>query len=90
MLDRTRSIVADIFTLPLERVRPESSPDTIETWDSLKHLDIVLALEQEFGVQFSPEEIEQLLSVELMVALLAEKLQAGEPRNGNHLPLRQA
>jgi acyl carrier protein len=90
VLDRTRSIVADIFTLPIEQIHPESSPDTIETWDSLKHLDIVLALEQEFGVQFSPEEIEQLLSVELMVALLAEKLQVVEPRNGNHLPLRQA
>ena len=90
MLDRTRSIVADIFTLPIEQIRPESSPDTIETWDSLKHLDIVLALEQDFGVQFSPEEIEQLLSVELMVALLAEKLQAGEPKNGNHLPIREA
>ena len=90
MLERTRSIVADIFVLPLEEIRPETSPDTIEAWDSLKHLDIVLALEQEFGVQFSPEEIEQLLSVELMVALLDEKLHNGEPKNGTHLSLRRA
>jgi acyl carrier protein len=74
MLERTRAIVADIFEVPLERVLPESSPDTIETWDSIHHLNLVLALEQEFGIQFSPEEIEQLLSVELIVALLAEKI----------------
>jgi len=74
MLERTRSIIADIFEVPLERVLPESSPDTIETWDSIHHLNLVLALEQEFGIQFSPEEIEQLLSVELIVALLAEKI----------------
>jgi acyl carrier protein len=74
MLERTRAIVADIFEVPLEQVLPESSPDTIETWDSLRHLNLVLALEQEFGIQFSPEEIEQLLSVELIVALLAEKI----------------
>ena len=40
----------------------------------MHHLNLVLALEQEFGVQFSPEEIEQLLSVELIVALVAEKM----------------
>jgi acyl carrier protein len=36
----------------------------------------VLALEQEFSIQFTPEEIEQLLSVELITSLVAEKLQA--------------
>ena len=59
--------------VPLDQVLPQSSPDTIETWDSIHHLNMVLALEQEFGIQFSPEEIEQLLSVELIVALVAEK-----------------
>lgn len=73
MLERTRAIVADIFEVPLDQVLPQSSPDTIETWDSIHHLNLVLALEQEFGIQFSPEEIEQLLSVELIVALVAEK-----------------
>jgi len=74
MLDRVRRIVADIFNIPIEEVRPESSPDTIPAWDSLQHLNLVLALEQEFGVQFLPEEIEQLLSVELVGALVEEKL----------------
>jgi acyl carrier protein len=73
MLERTRRIVADIFALPMDQVRPDSSPDTIQQWDSLKHLEMVLALEQEFAIQFTPEEIEQLLSVELIAALVAEK-----------------
>jgi acyl carrier protein len=68
--------VADVFEVTIESVRPESSPDTIESWDSLRHLNLVLTLEQEFGVQFTPEEIEQLLSVELIEALLDEKLKA--------------
>lgn len=73
MLERVRAIVADIFNLPLDRVRADSSPDNIEAWDSLQHLNLVLALEQSFGVQFTPEEIEQLLSVELIAALIEEK-----------------
>jgi acyl carrier protein len=74
MLEQVRRIVADVFQVSLETVQPASSPDTIESWDSLHHLEMVLALEQEFGMQFTPEEIEQLLSVELIVSLLAEKL----------------
>jgi acyl carrier protein len=41
-------------------------------------LNLVLALEQEFNIQFTPEEIEQILSVELAAALLDEKRVACE------------
>ena len=74
MLERVREIVADVFGLPPEQVRANSSPDNIESWDSLQHLNLVLALEQEFRTQFTPEEIEQLLSVELIAALVEEKV----------------
>ncbi|MBV9082353.1 MAG: acyl carrier protein [Acidobacteriaceae bacterium] len=67
------SIVAQIFQMPEDKLSPESSPDDIEAWDSLQHLNLVLALEQEFGVQFAPEEIEELLSIELIAALVEEK-----------------
>jgi acyl carrier protein len=77
-LDRVRGIFSDVFQIPLEEIRAESSPDTISNWDSLQHLNLVLAIEQEFNVQFSPEEIEQLLSVELVAALLEEKRVACE------------
>jgi acyl carrier protein len=77
-LDRVRVIFSDVFQVPLEQVVPQSSPDTIPSWDSLQHLNLVLALEQEFNIQFTPEEIEQLLSVELVVGLLDEKRAACE------------
>jgi acyl carrier protein len=76
MLERVRRITADVYNVPVETILPESSPDNIEAWDSLHHLDLVLALEQEFGTQFTPEEIEQLLSVEVIASLLTEKVPA--------------
>ena len=72
-LDRVQTVFSDVFQIAREQVGPDSSPDTIPNWDSLQHLNLVLALEQEFEVQFTPEEIEQLLSVELVAALLEEK-----------------
>jgi acyl carrier protein len=74
VFSKVTAIAADIFCVPESSLGAGSSPDTIETWDSLHHLSFVVALEQEFGVQFSPEEIEQLLSIELTTALLEEKL----------------
>ncbi|MFN7923992.1 MAG: acyl carrier protein [Bryobacteraceae bacterium] len=73
ILDRVLHMMADIFGVPADTMTPASSPDNVETWDSIKHLELVMALEQEFGVQFSPEEIEQLLSVELVASLVEEK-----------------
>ena len=75
-VEKIRQLASDVFEVPLSEIRPESSPDTISTWDSLHHLNLVLALEQEFAIQFTPEEIEQLLSIELIDALIAEKRQA--------------
>lgn len=81
LADRIERIAADIFEVPLESLQPASSPDTVPTWDSIRHLNLVLGLEQEFDIQFAPEEIEQLLSVELIVALVEEKLKdCGVPR----------
>lgn len=86
MPERIVGIISQIFEIPAEALRPGSSPDDVETWDSLHHLNLVLALEQEFGIQFEPEEIEQLLSVELIVSLVEEKL-AASSMNGKEIEL---
>lgn len=78
IFDQVSGIVADIFNLSIKEVNAKSSPDTIEGWDSLQHLNLVLAIEQTFGIQLTPEEIEQMLSVELIVMLIQEKLLSRE------------
>ena len=74
MLEQVRTIMADVFKTPLETIVPDSAPETVESWDSLNHLELVLALEQAFGTQFTPEEIETLLSPEIIANILDEKL----------------
>lgn len=74
VFDQVRSIIADLFIVPEEDVGAESSPDTIEMWDSIQHLNLVLSIEQAFRIQLSPEEIERMTNVGLIVALINEKL----------------
>jgi acyl carrier protein len=74
LFDQVRQIAADIFDVPLEQVMAESSPNTIDTWDSLQHANLVLALEQSFGLEIVPEEFDEMLNVESIVALVQRKL----------------
>jgi len=82
VLSKVMTIAADVFEVPESSLGPDSSPDTIGSWDSLHHLNFVLALEDGFGVQFTPEEIEQLLSIELTKALVEEKVKGLGSNNG--------
>ena len=51
-----------------------SSPDTVDGWDSLQHLNLILALEEEFGISFSESQMIEMLSVGLIVEIVAESL----------------
>lgn len=74
ILDQVRGVASDLFGLPVDRIRAESSPDTIEAWDSTQHLNFVLALEEKFGLQLSPEEMEQMRNVGEAARLVEDKL----------------
>lgn len=71
-----QAIASDLFGVPVGKVTAESSPETIETWDSMQHLNLVLAIEEKFGLQLSPEEIEEMRSVGTVAALVEKKLQS--------------
>jgi acyl carrier protein len=60
---RVRRMVADVLNVPQSQVSRDTSPETVDTWDSVQHLNLVLALEQEFGVSVPPEDIDKLRSV---------------------------
>jgi acyl carrier protein len=69
-------MASDLFGVPEEHISAASSPDTIEAWDSIQHLNLVLALEEKFGLQLSPEEMEQMKSIGDVTKLVEGKLQA--------------
>ncbi len=73
--EEVRNIASDIFGIPADGITAESSPETIENWDSMQHLNLVLAIEEKFGVQLDPEDIEQMKNIGA-VAALVEKLQS--------------
>jgi acyl carrier protein len=49
--------------LDVESVSDDDSTQTIKSWDSLRHLNLVMAIEEHFGITFDPDEIPELTSV---------------------------
>ena len=71
MLDpRLIEAISEEFDVPPEQVTPDSSSQTIEDWDSVGHLRLILHLEQTFQVRFPTSEIPKLVSAGLIQAEL--------------------
>lgn len=77
-----RSVIADVFGLAARDVRSDTTREDIPAWDSLQHLVLVLALEEEFDVHFDDQETLSLVNVSLIVATLEEHLSAAGSGNG--------
>lgn len=73
MNDRLHSIVADVLGVPLGNISDEDSPSTIESWDSLRHISLILAVEAEFEISFSPDEAVEMMSVGIIRKNLSDR-----------------
>jgi acyl carrier protein len=72
MADKVCDVIAQVLGISIENLTDEDSPDTIESWDSLVHINLVLALEAEFDVSLSPDDVAEMLSVGLVRKTLLE------------------
>jgi acyl carrier protein len=70
VLNRVCQIASDVM---LTDVTAESSPETVESWDSVQHLNLILAIEEEYAFQFSPEEMDGAKSVGRIAELVAAR-----------------
>ena len=60
--DRTKIVMATVFSVDVEVINEQTTPHTISSWDSLRHMSLIVALEQEFGIELEDEEIEAMVS----------------------------
>ena len=68
--------MATLLTVDVNAIDSEASMDTIPTWDSLRHMNLVLALEEEFKVSIPDEDAGNITSYKLIKLVLEELLHA--------------
>jgi len=74
VLDRLTTIFRDVFDLPSLVLDPAMTASDVPEWDSVNHITLVVATEQEFGIKFQTAEIEELKNVGEFISLIGAKL----------------
>ena len=70
---KVRKVMGQVFKLPVESIKADASRESLEQWDSLKHLNLMLALEEALDVEFSDSEIAEINSFQGLVTALRDK-----------------
>ena len=71
-----KRVIAAVLNVPAESIDETTSVDTVEDWSSLAQLNLILALEEEFGIEIPDEEAADLTSYPLIRLVVNEQLAA--------------
>ena len=61
--ERVYALLADAFKVPVEQIMPDLAFGDLPEWDSLGHMEVMMRLEEQFGVEISTDTIAELVSV---------------------------
>lgn len=71
---KIKQVMSAVFEIPVESIADDASSDNIENWDSLRHLNLILSLEEEFGVSIPDEEVGNLVNYKLIKLVINDLL----------------
>ncbi len=76
MVDPTKikEVMAAVLEVDPSAISEDASMDSIESWNSLRQMSLVLALEEEFGVSFPDEDAANATSFKLLSLVLEEQV----------------
>lgn len=66
------AVMSAVFEIDIDDIPENAAPGVIETWDSLKHMNLVLALEEEFEIRFNDDDIAELITISLIESIIKE------------------
>ena len=72
--NRIKNVMAAVFGLTVDEIHDDASPDTIESWDSLKHMNLIIALEEEFNIVIPDDEVGNMLTFGLVLFIVHEAI----------------
>jgi acyl carrier protein len=73
IFEATNEVFRDVFDDDSITVTETTTADDIEDWDSLEHINLILAIEERFNVKFNMGEVTGMKNVGEMVDILMER-----------------
>ena len=73
MAKDVKQVIGDVLGMTPETLGNDLSMKTVAKWDSLKHMEIVASLEDEFAITFTADEIVEITSLSRIKQTLGAK-----------------
>ena len=70
---KVENVLSEVLQMPVAAITDELTMKDTDTWDSLKHMELIVALEQSFDIQLSFDEIVAMQSVSQIKRVLRER-----------------
>jgi acyl carrier protein len=67
---QVKQVMSKTFRIPEGQIPDDATPERVAGWDSLGHIELMLALEMEFGVPLPAEAMVELVSLEAIEGFL--------------------
>lgn len=68
-----KKIMADVFGQNVDKIPDDIKQSNFSKWDSLKHINLAVQLEDTFDIFFEPEELSSLTSIENIIDIIQKK-----------------
>jgi acyl carrier protein len=75
-IEKVQTVLAEALQLPLEQVTPDLAFGDLPQWDSMGHMEVMMRLEEYFGVEVNADTIAGLISIPTIVAYLQDSLES--------------
>jgi acyl carrier protein len=76
---RIRNVMGAVFGVDPTSIDEDVSPASMKQWDSMRHMNLVLALEDEFAIRFSDEQVVEMMSFKLIQIAISKLLLQSQP-----------
>ena len=73
IIPRLNEVFRDVFGDPALSVNENTTSSDIEDWDSLEHINLIAAVENEFGLRFKMREVSGMKNVGEMIEIIAKR-----------------
>jgi len=70
---RLTEVFRDVFDDPQLEITPATTAREVDAWDSIKHIDLIVAVEKAFGVKFTTREAQSMRNVGELMNLIVQK-----------------
>lgn len=73
IIERLTEVFQNVFDDDEIEIGSDTTADDIEDWDSLEHINLIAAVEREFGVKFTMKEVSTMKNVGEMIDIITER-----------------